>query len=296
MKLLITGAKGQLGNELLLQLRQKGSALGPLPKQLENAQVHGIDLEEGDLSQKETTFSLLKKFCPDVVINCAAFTQVDRCETEKDIAFKGNALAPRNLAMGCELIGAKLLHVSTDYVFSGEADSPFCEADLPAPRTVYGSTKLLGEQYVREFCSRWFVVRTAWLYGRIGGNFVKTVLKIVRDKGEIKVVHDQLGNPTNAEDLAHHLLKLCVGEEYGLYHGTADGICSWYDLAKESVRLAGLSGTVLPCTTEEFPRPAKRPAYSALDNGMLRATVGDEMRTWQAALAPYIAELDLNTL
>ncbi len=296
MKLLITGAKGQLGNELLLQLKEGKSALGPIPATLKDAQVWGIDLEDGDLSNKETVFALLEKYQPDVVINCAAFTQVDRCESERDLAFAANALAPRNLAMACEAIGAKLVHVSTDYVFSGAAERPFDEADLPAPRTAYGSTKLLGEQYVQAFCSRWFVARTAWLYGRVGGNFVKTVLKIVRDKGEIKVVHDQVGNPTNAEDLAHHLLCMAASEEYGLYHVTGNGICSWYDLAAECVRLAGLPGTVAPCTTEEFPRPAPRPAYSALEHTMLQNTIGDSMRTWQEALAPYIAELKVEDL
>ncbi len=296
MKLLITGAKGQLGTELLLQLKRGGSALGALAKPLEKAQVNGVDLEEGDLSKPEIVQGLLQKYTPDVVINCAAFTQVDRCETEADAAFAGNAIAPRNLAIACEKRGAKLVHVSTDYVFDGKGEKPFSEADLPAPHTVYGTTKLLGEDYVRSFCSRHFVVRTAWLYGRVGGNFIKTVLKIVREKGEIKVVNDQLGNPTNAEDLAHHLLCLAASEEYGLYHATGQGVCSWYDLAKESVRLSGLGGTVHPCTTEEFPRPAKRPAYSALEHTMLRYTIGDKMRPWQEALAAYMDELDVSAL
>ncbi len=296
MKLLITGAKGQLGSELQQQLKLGKSALGPIPKTLQDVQIQAIDLQEGDLSSSETAHSVMRKHKPDVVINCAAFTQVDRCESEADAALAGNALLPRNLAIECEKIGAKLVHISTDYVFSGEGNRPFSETDLPAPKTVYGSTKLLGEQYVREFCSRWFVVRTSWLYGRIGGNFIKTILKIVRDNGEIKVVNDQLGNPTNAEDLAHHLLQLLTGEEYGLYHATGKGVCSWYDLAAESVRLSGLPGKVLPCTSEAFPRPAPRPAYSALDHGMLRCTHGDAMRPWQDALQAYMKDLDIGAL
>ena len=296
MKLLITGENGQLGNELKRQIAQGGSALGPLPESLKNADVTGIDIEDGDLASKEVTFELVERCAPDVVINCAAFTNVDKCETERDTAFSANALAPRNLAMACEKVGAKLVQVSTDYVFSGQGDTPFSEADLPAPRSVYGSTKLLGERYVQQFCSRWFIVRTAWLYGRIGGNFVKTILRVAKEKGELQVVNDQFGNPTNAEDLAHHLLLLAGGEEYGLYHCTGTGICSWYDFAAEIVRLAGVNAKVNPCSTEAFysqaKRQAERPAYSPLDHSMLRATVGDWMRPWKEALAPYVAEME----
>ncbi len=291
MKILITGAKGQLGNELARQLQAGKSALGPLPTALLGATLKLVDIEDCDLSRRPETLALIEGFAPDVVLNCAAYTNVNGCETEQDLAFGANVLAPRNLAMACEKTGAKLVHVSTDYVFSGEGDTPFSEAQPTAPCSAYGRTKLLGETYVREFCSRWFIVRTAWLYGRVGGNFVKTVMKITREKGKIKVVNDQLGNPTNAEDLAHHLLLLAAGEEYGLYHGTGQGICSWYDFAAEIVRLAGIDAVVHPCTTAEYPTPAKRPAYSALDHAMLRATVGDHMRPWQAALADYLAEM-----
>ncbi len=290
MKILITGAKGQLGQELARQLQAGKSALGPLPAALLGAEVHCVDIEDCDLSKKEETLAMVEGLRPHIVLNCAAYTNVNGCETEQDAAFAANALAPRNLAMACEKTGAKLLHVSTDYVFSGEGDVPFSEAQPPAPCSAYGRTKLLGEEYVRGFCSRWFIVRTAWLYGREGGNFVKTVLKITREKGEITVVNDQLGNPTNAEDLAYHLLLLAEGEEYGLYHGTGQGICSWYDFAAEIVRLDGTGAKVKPCTTAEYPTPAKRPAYSALDHAMLRATVGDHMRPWQEALAAYMAE------
>ncbi len=291
MTILITGVKGQLGNELALQLKNGKSALGPIPAGLQNAKVVGIDLDDGDLTKQEVVTALFERHRPDVVMNCAAFTNVNACESEWDTAFKANALLPRNLAMACQKQGAKLIHVSTDYVFSGEGDSPFTEADLPAPQSAYGATKLAGETYVRQFCQRWFIVRTAWLYGRVGGNFVKTILRIAKEKGEAKVVSDQFGNPTNAEDLAHHLLLMAAGEEYGVYHATGNGICSWYEFAAEAVRLAGLDAKVLPCRTDEYPTPAKRPAYSALGHAMLRCTVGDHMRPWQEALAPYIAEM-----
>lgn len=287
MKIMITGAKGQLGSELLHQLQNGGSTLGPLPSKLHLATVVAVDLPDADLTDRKQTMSLLRHHAPDAVINCAAFTNVDLCETEPDTAFAANAIAPRNLALACEEVGATLLHVSTDYVFSGNGDTPFNETSLAAPNSVYGATKLLGEEYVKQFCNRWFIVRTAWLYSQYGGNFVKTIVRAAREKGSLKVVDDQFGNPTNAEDLAHHILKLVASKEYGLYHCTGEGTCNWYTFAAEIVRLWGINATVSPCTTEEFPRPAKRPAFSALDNAMLRATVGNEMRPWQDALADF---------
>jgi len=209
------------------------------------------------------------------------------CEENSDLAFSVNALGARNLAICSEELGAKLIHVSTDYVFNGEGSTPFCEYDLPSPVSVYGKSKYLGEQYIREFSSKYFILRTAWLYGKNGNNFVYTMMKYGNDKGMLKVVDDQRGNPTNAEDLAYHILKLALTEEYGVYHCTGKGECSWYDFACEIIRLAGINCEVNPCTTEEFPRPAKRPAYSSLDNMMLRSTVGDEMRDWKEALNSF---------
>lgn len=294
MKILITGANGQLGNELTRQLNNKGSVLGPLPHVLNEATFCGIDIEDGDLADLDTVYRIMEEQDPDVVINCAAYTNVDGCETERDTAFKANAVAPRNLAISCEALKARLIHISTDYVFSGEGNEPFVETTLPAPRSVYGSTKLLGEEYVRQFCRRWFILRTSWLYGRIGGNFVKTIQRVAKEKGSLKVVMDQLGNPTNAEDLAHHILRLLPTGQYGLYHCTGEGTCSWYDFAREIVGLSGIDAEVIPCTTEEYekisPGAAPRPSFSALDNAMLRATVGNGMRPWQEALQGYINE------
>lgn len=291
MKILITGAAGQLGTELCRQLEAGGSALGPLGERARLATVIPVDIDDADLTCRKQAASLLRHHAPEVVINCAAFTNVNAAETQRDAAFAVNALAPRNLAMACEEVGAKLIHLSTDYVFGGAEGPPFTEADLPGPVSVYGATKLLGEEYVRAFCSRWFIVRTSWLYGRNGNNFVKTMLRLADEKGALTVVDDQRGNPTNAEDLAHHLLKLTPTKEYGLYHCTGTGICSWYDFAVAIMELSGRQVPVTPCKSDDYPSPAKRPANSALEHTMLRATVGDEMRPWREALAHYLSEM-----
>jgi dTDP-4-dehydrorhamnose reductase len=176
-------------------------------------------------------------------------------------------------------------------VFSGIGDKPLKEYELPAPVSVYGKTKLKGEEYVREFCSKYFIVRTAWLYGYNGNNFVYTIMKHGKEKGKLNVVNDQRGNPTNAEDLAHHLLKLSVTEEYGIYHCTGEGECSWFDFASKIIELAGINCEVNPCSSDEFVRAAKRPSYSSLDNMMLRCTVGNEMRNWVDALEVFMKNI-----
>lgn len=300
MKIVITGACGQLGTELRRMLAAGKGELGPIPEKLVRATVIGTDVaaapgvEKLDITQRHEVAAFLRRQQPDVVINCAAYTNVNGCETHQKDAFAVNALGARNLALACDEIDASLVQVSTDYVFSGEGSVPLCEYDTPAPVSVYGKTKRLGEEYVQQFCRRYFIVRTAWLYGYVGGNFVKTMVRLAKEKGEVTVVNDQMGNPTHCADLAHHLLKLCVTKQYGVYHCTGEGICSWYDFASEIVRLAGIQATVNPCTTAEYPTPAKRPAWSALENLALQATVGNEMRPWQQALASFFEHWDGN--
>ena len=296
MKILITGCNGQLGTELQAQLRRGESELGPIPDRLKNATVLPVDVDQLDITDRAEVVNFVRRHQPDTIINCAAFTNVDGCETSKDAAFKVNALGPRNLAIAAEKINARLIHVSTDYVFSGEGDTPLDECDLPAPRSAYGTTKLLGEQYVQRFCRRHFIVRTAWLYGAAGKNFVKTMVGLAKTHDEITVVSDQLGNPTNAVDLAYHILKLAVSHDYGTYHCTGNGVCSWYDFACEIIRLSGEHCTVKPISSAEYaaqhPQAASRPAWSALDNRMLRCTVGDGMRDWKTAIQDYFANWD----
>lgn len=292
MKILITGAKGQLGTELMHCLSRGYTELGTPDVLKQENEVRGIDMDELDIADLSAVLALFERERYDAVINCAAFTNVNACETEGLTALRANAIGPRNLAMAAERYGAKLVHVSTDYVFSGDGDRPYTESDLPSPMSAYGRTKYLGEQYVREFCSRYFILRTAWLYGYHGKNFVKTMMNIAREKGACRVVADQRGNPTNAADLAHHILKLLPTEQYGVYHATGRGECSWYEFTCRILSLAGIPATVTPCTTEEYPTPARRPAYSALAHDMLAATVGDDFRPWEEALASYITKLD----
>lgn len=288
MKIVITGCNGQLGRELTKILASGKSELGPVPAAYVGARVVGADLPELNIAEAEAVTTFMEAEKPDLILNCAAMTNVDGCEREPDLAMKGNAIGPRNLAKAAEAVGAKLLHVSTDYVFAGDGSRPYSEWDVCDPKSVYGASKFLGEQYVREFCSRYFIVRTAWLYGYEGGNFVKAILRKARAEGACKVVNDQRGNPTNAADLAYHILKIAAGEEYGVYHCTGNGECTWFDFASKIVELAGIPCTVTPCTSEEFPSPTKRPTYSSLDNRMLRCTVGDEMRHWEDALSGFL--------
>ena len=291
MNILITGANGQLGTELQKQLAQGRSELGPLPEKLLGAQVFATDVDTLDITNRSEVVQFVKKNVIDVIFSCAAYTNVDGCEAHREDAFRVNAIGARNLAIAADKIGARLVHVSTDYVFSGNAAAPVAEYEQPAPVSVYGKTKLAGEAYVQSLCKRYFIVRTAWLYGYVGKNFVKTMLNAGRKFGKLEVVNDQLGNPTNAVDLAHHLLALCVTKEYGVYHCTGEGICSWYDFASEIIRLGKVDATVTPCTSTEYkakhPEAAARPAYSALENTMLACTVGNHMRPWQDALAEF---------
>lgn len=292
MKLLITGSYGQLGNELTKILRDKRAEIGPIDARYHDCEVLAVDYDTLDISDRTAVLEFVQLHRPDIIINCAAMTNVDKCETDFDTAMKVNAIGPRNLAEAAQAIGAKLLHVSTDYVFSGTEEAPRCEWDTCAPNTVYGKSKLLGERYAMAQCPRTFVIRTAWLYGYVGKNFVKTMLRLGKEKERITVVNDQHGNPTSANDLAYHLLALALTGEYGIYHCTNEGECTWYDFACRIMDKAGLLCKVVPCTTQEYPSPTPRPAHSALNNLMLACTVGNQMRPWQDALDMYLANLE----
>ena len=292
MKLLITGSKGQLGNELLTILKNGCAEIGPISDAYKDAEVIGVDVDELDITDTAAVQAFVENERPDVILNCAAMTNVDGCETMFDVAMKVNAIGPRNLAAAATAVGAKLIHVSTDYVFAGNGTTPYCEWEPCAPNTVYGKSKRLGEEYVLMQCARSFVVRTAWLYGYVGNNFVKTMLRLGAERDRLTVVADQRGNPTSANDLAYHMLKLALTDEYGVYHCTNEGECSWCDFARRIMEKSGRACEVAPCTSAEYPSKTPRPAYSLLNNLMLACTVGNEMRPWEDALDMYLKNLE----
>lgn len=227
---------------------------------------------------------------PDWIVNCAGYTQVDRAEAEPETAQRVNAIGPANLARAAAKTGAHLLHVSTDYVFDGRARRPYREDDDVGPLNVYGRTKLSGEQAVRDILPEaHLIVRTQWLFGAGGQNFVATILRLARERAELKVVNDQHGRPTYTADLAAALWKLIAGGVRGTVHCANEGVATWFDLAGAAVTAAGLRTTVVPCSTADMPRPARRPAFSALDCSRFAQLVGSPPRAWQIALPEYVA-------
>jgi len=290
MNILITGANGQLGNELKTILMQGKSELGPLPPQYKDCQVTAIDVDVLDITDPKAVASYFSNHRFEIVFNCAAMTNVDSCETKEDLAYKINANGPENLAKACAEFHSKFVHVSTDYVFSGIGNKPFVENDECAPDTAYGRTKLSGEHLVMQSCRSAIICRTAWLYGYVGNNFVKTMMRLGRENGVVKVVNDQIGNPTCAVDLAFVMVNLAVTDNSGIFHATCNGPeVSWYEFATSIMQESGIKATVSPCTTKDFPRPAKRPAYSALQNKHLQDIGMDIMRPWDIALHAWMA-------
>lgn len=292
INIILIGYNGQLGHEITRILESKINIGNFMNK--ENVILNKINSKKLDITNITYVRHYIKNIKPNIIINCAAYTNVDQAEEDYEKAFQANALGPRNLAIAAESVGAKLIHISTDYVFDGKGIFnngeliPYREYDLPNPINVYGKTKLLGENYIRELCSKYFIIRTSWLYGENGNNFVKTIIKAAKEKGKLQVVNDQIGNPTNAEDLANHILKIALTDEYGIYHCTGNGITSWYDFACRIVEYARIDCTVESVTSGKFIRKAKRPSYSCLDNMMLRSTIGDNMRNWEEALYDFI--------
>lgn len=295
LRILIAGSKGQLGNELRRCFETGAAEIGPVPIECKEAQVHYLDSDSLDISDSEAVQKVFDHNVYDVVINCAAMTNVDACETAEDKAMLVNGRGPANLAVACEKQGSKLVQVSTDYVFPGNEEGERVESDPVGPLSAYGRSKLEGEKQVATLCSKHFIVRTAWLYGYVGHNFVKTMLKLGKSHDRITVVNDQLGNPTSANDLAYEILKIALTDNYGIYHCTNKGTCSWYDFATAIMQGAGLDCEVIPVTSEEYkqanPASADRPAFSSLRNFHLEQTIGDEMRSWQDALATYLKNL-----
>lgn len=277
MKILITGAKGQLGRALMAQLQKEKPSYVLIP----------TDGEQVDITDEQVVHTYIKGERPDVIINCAAYTAVDAAQQDETKAYAVNALGAKYLAQVSEEIESKLVHISTDYVFDGLERVHKKEEDAVHPLNIYGKTKWAGEEYVRQYCSRHFILRTAWLYGE-GNNFVRTMLKLSQTQQELNVVGDQYGTPTYTKDLAKVIINLIETEYYGTYHASCQGECSWYDFACAIFRLKEIPIKVNCITTDQFERPAKRPSYVVLDNNKLQQIGLDSLRHWEDALEDYL--------
>jgi dTDP-4-dehydrorhamnose reductase len=281
MRILITGANGQLGTDLV--------------KELEGHEVVPLTHADADIADFEAIKAACLKHRPEAIVNTASYVRVDDCETNVDLAFRVNALGARNVAVVADGLGAKLVQISTDYVFGGgeTRNTPYTEFDAPAPLNVYGRSKLAGEDFVRHLCRRHFVVRASGLFGAAGssgkgGNFIETILRLARERDRVTVVNDQVFSPTYTPDLAHKIAELLATELYGVYHVTNSGACSWYEFAREALRLAGSKTPILPITSAEYPQKAKRPAYSVLGHYQLKLLGSDDLSSWQDALRRYM--------
>lgn len=287
-KILVTGCNGQLGRAIRAEYSAEDVTFV-------NTDVAGQDgVIALDIADVNAVLALVRKESPDVIINCAAHTNVDACEKEWDAAYRINAIGPRNLSIAASETGAKLVHVSTDYVFEGNGTQPYTEFDAPNPVSAYGKTKLEGERFVKEFAGKYFIFRTAWLYGE-GKNFVKTMLRLAENHDEISVVEDQKGSPTSAAELARAIHHFEPTENYGVFHATCEGDTDWARFAEAIFARAGVNVRVRHVTSEEYaamnPASAKRPAYSILDNYMMRLTDGYRMADWESALDEYMRGL-----
>jgi len=275
MNVLVTGAHGQLGKDLVDLLR------------LSDYTVFGMGRSELDITTEKTVDKIVSTIKPEVIVHCAAFTQVDKAELEPDTAFLINAMGTRNIAIAAERHQSKLIYISTDYVFDGCSDSPYHEFSPTSPINIYGSSKLAGEKMVQDFHSKFFIVRTSWVFGANGNNFVKTMLKLSKEKEQLKVVNDQFGCPTYTVDLSKCILQLMETNKFGIYHVSNAGSCSWFEFAQEIFKQTNHSINLEPCTTGEFPSLATRPKYSVLDHMGLRINDFDPMPNWREALSHF---------
>lgn len=283
MNILVTGCNGQLGNEI--QLLEKGNG---------KHVFFNTDVNELDITDENAINAFVDANNIDGIINCAAYTAVDKAESNEALCHTLNATAPGHLAAAMGKRGGWMVQISTDYVFDGTKHTPYSETDPTCPDSVYGRTKLEGEQLVRQHCERAMIVRTAWLYSIFGNNFVKTMIRLGKEKTELGVIFDQIGTPTYARDLAVAIMTAVeTGIIPGIYHFSNEGVTSWYDFTKAIHRIAGISGChVRPIHTEEYPTPARRPHYSVLDKTKIKATYNIEVPYWEESLAECISKLD----
>ncbi|MCQ2484443.1 MAG: dTDP-4-dehydrorhamnose reductase [Clostridia bacterium] len=279
MKVLVTGVNGQLGFDVIKVLNSR------------QIECLGVDMQDFDITDKSATVEYIENYNPDVVVHCAAYTAVDRAEDDSENCYKVNVTGTENIASACRDIDAKMLYVSTDYVYGGKGTDPFEPTDATDPKSVYGSTKLGGENAVRNLLDKYFIVRTSWVFGINGNNFVKTMLRLGAEREMLTVVDDQIGSPTYTPDLARLIYDLIVTEKYGIYHGTNENYCSWAEFAAEIMKLGNRNCVIKPIPSSEYPAKAERPLNSRLSKKCLDDAGIDRLPTWQDALKRYFEEM-----
>ena len=276
VKVLVTGANGQLGYDVVKELQKQ------------NIECYGATRQDFDIVDFKATEEFITNYMPDAVIHCAAYTAVDKAEDEKGLCYLVNASATENIAEICKKINAKMLYISTDYVFDGTKDGFYEVDDEPNPINVYGKTKLLGEQAVQRILDKYFIVRISWVFGEYGNNFVKTMLRLGKERKEIRVVADQYGSPTYTADLAPLLVEMIQTEKYGIYHATNEGVCTWAEFAEEIFKIADMDVKVNQITTAEYPTRAKRPMNSRLSKNSLKINSLKQLNNWQNVVKYFI--------
>lgn len=285
MRIFVAGKKGMLASDLTPFLESKG-------------EVKGGDLPDFDITDINRISNELAEFRPDLVINCAAYTAVDKAEEEAETAYGVNGSGAENLAVVCRELESKLIHISTDFVFDGKKNRPYNENDTPNPLSVYGKSKLEGETKIQEVTDRYLIVRTSWLYGQAGGNFVKTIIRLAKEREELGIVFDQVGTPTYTADLAAGIIELIDKDVRGIYHFSNEGVCSWYDFAYEVISNLREKGEIMklkrlkPILSKEYPTPAARPPYSVLDKSKYKTSTSNDIPHWRDGLRRFFDELE----
>ena len=284
-RILVIGAKGMLGKDLVEILRSSSRVDQHL-----DCEILGWDIEEIDIQEEKNTVTKIESLRPNIVINIAAYTNVDGCESHDEKAFAINAEGMRHVALGALRCRAKVVYLSTDYIFDGKKREPYLEDDPPHPLSVYGRSKLRGEQYVQEMVEDALIVRTQWLYGKYGNNFVASVLRQAREKEVLSIVNDQVGSPTHTIDLSRAISVLIQCDARGVFHVANSDLCTWFAFGQEILKLSGMEGVrIVPISSEELGRPAKRPLYSVLNTEKLKRETGMTLRPWSEALKEYLS-------
>ena len=287
MVVLVTGANGQLGQSIQF-----------IANQYTNIQFIYTDYQELDITNFESCLTVFAKYKPQFCINTAAYTAVDKAESESDKAHLINAVGPENLAKVCKEFNTILVHISTDFIFDGTSKVPYLETDIPNPKSIYGQTKLDGEIAIQKNWEKHFIVRTSWVYSQFANNFMKTMLRLASERDNLSVVNDQIGTPTNAVDLAEVLLKIITSyqteshEVFGIYNFSNEGVCSWYDFAAAIFHQKGIEIDLKPIPTDSYPTPAKRPAYSVLDKTKIKKVFAIEIKDWKESLTVSLNHLN----